>query len=158
MKTISYNRPRPTLQLIYGVGLLVLSSFALISGNFLGILFGVAGFYFFRNEGLEMNLENSQYRTTTSLFNLTFGTWNPLPEIEYVSVFKTTQTSRVWVSTASTQVTISCVKVNLFYNTNRKIEAYETDNTDQAFAIATQIASALHLKILDATSKDPNWL
>ncbi|MFD1016840.1 hypothetical protein [Winogradskyella rapida] len=158
MKTISYHRPRPTLQLIYGVGLLVLNILALISGNLLGVLFGAAGFYFFRKEGLEMDLENSQYRTTTSLFNLTFGTWHPLPEIEYVSVFKTTQTSRVWVSAASTQVTTSCIKVNLFYNTNRKIEAYETDNTDQAFAIATQIASALHLKVLDATSRDPKWL
>ncbi|MEP5256213.1 MAG: hypothetical protein ABJQ39_14215 [Winogradskyella arenosi] len=158
MKTISYHRPRPTLQLIYGVGLLVLNSLALISGNLLGVLFGVAGFYFFRKEGLEMDLENSQYRTTTSLFNLTFGTWHPLPEIEYVSVFKTTQTSRVWVSAASTQVTTSCIKVNLFYNTNRKIEAYETDNTDQAFAIATQIARALHLKVLDATSRDSKWL
>jgi len=75
-----------------------------------------------------------------------------------VSVFKTTQTTRVWVSTASTNVTNTVVKVNLFYNTNKKIEVYVCDNTDDAFIIAKQMANALNIDVLDATSRETKWL
>ncbi|MBU2926964.1 hypothetical protein [Winogradskyella psychrotolerans] len=156
MTIITYKRPIPKLKFIYGIGLFVIGILSI--DTYFGILFLGAGVFFFYTDGIEIDLTTKKYRYTINLFGLTFGKWQDFPEIEYVSVFKTTQTTRVWVSTASTNVTETVVKVNLFYNTNQKIEAYETDNTETAFNIAKQIAAALKIDVLDATSRDTKWL
>jgi len=153
---ISYKRPLPKLKFIYGIGLLILGILSL--NTLFSVLFLGACPFFFHTDGLQIDLTNKKYRNTINLFSLTFGKWQDFPQIEYVSVFKTTQTTRIWVSTASTNVTTTVIKVNLFYNTNQKIEAYETDNTDLAFDIAKQIASALQIDILDATERESKWL
>ncbi|WP_178986183.1 hypothetical protein [Winogradskyella helgolandensis] len=156
MNIISYKRPIPKLKFIYGIGLFVLGILSI--DTYFGILFLGAGVFFFYTDGIEIDLTIKKYRNTINLFSLTFGKWQDFPQIEYVSVFKTTQTTRVWVSTASTNVTETVVKVNLFYNTNQKIEAYETDNIETAFDMAKQIAAALNIDVLDATSRDTKWL
>ena len=139
--------------------MVLVSFFGILSiDTYFGVLFLGAGVFFFYTDGIEIDLTTKKYRNTINLFGLTFGKWKAFPQIEYVSVFKTTQTTRVWVSTASTNVTTTVVKINLFYNTNQKIEAYETDSTDIAFDIANQIATALQIDVLDATSRDTKWL
>jgi hypothetical protein len=153
-----YNKPIPTPKLIYGVGLVVISIISLISGNNISFMFLGLSFYFLKKDGIEIDLQHRQYRDLISLFGISYGKWKALPDIEYVSVFKTTQTSRVWVSTANTNVTSTAVKVNLFYNTNQKIEAYETENVDEAFKIGKEIAKMLNIDILDATERESKWL
>ncbi|MBF8149744.1 hypothetical protein ITJ86_07520 [Winogradskyella sp. F6397] len=156
MTTINYKRPIPTLKTIYGIGLFLLGILSI--DTLICIPFFGAGLYFFHTDGLQIDLKHKKYRNTINLFGLTFGKWQDFPQIKYVSVFKTTQSTRVWVSSASTNVSTTVIKVNLFYNTNQKIEAYETDNTEIAFDIAKQIATALNIDVLDATSRDTQWL
>jgi hypothetical protein len=150
------------MKFIYGIGLFLIGLFLIpinsISQNILGMLFCILSLYFFKKEGIEIDLRNKKYRNINSLFNITFGQWKAFPIIEYVSVFKTTQTTRVWVSTASTNITEKTIKVNLFYNTNQKIEAYETKDVDTAFNIAKEIATSLNIEILDATERESKWL
>lgn len=155
---IIYKSPIATMQLIYGIGLLVIGIVGLLN-NVLGLLFLAGGLYFFKTEGIEINLDKKTYRKTINLFNFSFGKWKDLPDIEYVSVFKTTTSSRVWVSSASTKVTNDVIKVNLFYNTNQKIQAFVTDDdVNDAFKVAQQIATALNIDVLDATSRETKWL
>ncbi|WP_340155605.1 hypothetical protein [uncultured Winogradskyella sp.] len=116
------------------------------------------GIYLLIQDGVELDYENKTYRRVKSFLGLTVGKWQPLPEIEYVSVFKTTETTTVWAASASANVSSSVVKVNLFYNTNQKIEVYDSKNLDEAFSTAKQIASALEVDVLDATSRDTKWL
>ena len=156
MNRISYKRPISKIKFIYGIGLFLIGILS-IDTPFCILFFGV-GLYFFYTDGIEIELTNKKYRNTINLLGLTFGKWKAFPEIEYVSVFKTTQTTRVWVSTASANVTTTVIKVNLFYNTNQKIEAFETNNIDKAFDIAKQIATALKIDVLDATTRDTKWL
>lgn len=158
MHNLVYNKSIPTPKLIYGVGNVVIGIISLISGNTIGYMFLGLSLYFLKKDGIEFQLKNKKYRETINLFGLVFGKWKHLPEIEYISVFNTNQTTRVWVSTASTNVTSSVLKVNLFYNTNQKIEAFITENKDEAFQIAKQIASVLKLDILDATERESKWL
>jgi len=150
------------MKFIYGIGLLIIGVLFLIYNNnsqyILGLLSCIIGLYFLSKEGIEVNFKNKKYRHTKSLFNLSYGKWIDFPEIEYISVFKTTQTTRVWVSSASTNVTEKTIKVNLFYNTNQKIEAYETKNIDDAFKKAKDIAAILNIDILDATERESKWL
>lgn len=155
---MTFNKPIPTPKLIYGVGLVLLGIISLVSGQYMGYMFLGLSLYFLKKNGIQFNLENKTYRNTVSLFGLVYGKWQQLPDIEYVSVFKSTQTSRVWVSTASTNVTRTSIKVNLFYNTNQKIEAFVTDSATDAFKVAKQIATVLNLDVLDATTRDTKWL
>lgn len=142
----------------------VLGAFALIVGlisifsDIKGLVPLFIGSYLLIEHGVEINLDNKTYRTFKSFFGLTFGKWQPLPDIEYVSVFKTTEVTTVWARSASANISSSVVKVNLFYNTNQKIEAYVTDDVDDAFEVAKQIATALSIDVLDATSRDTKWL
>jgi hypothetical protein len=150
------------MKFIYGIGLFLFGVLFLrinsISQNILGFLFCILSFYFFTTEGIEFDLNNKKYRNTNNLFNFSFGQWIDFPNIDYISVFKTTQTTKVWVSTASANVKEKTVKVNLFYNTNQKIEAYETKDVDHAFKKAKEIASILKVDILDATERESKWL
>ena len=47
---------------------------------------------------------------------------------------------------------------HLFYDTNKKIEAYSTYKKYDAFEKAKQIASFLNIDILDATERESKWL
>ncbi|WP_299120723.1 hypothetical protein [uncultured Winogradskyella sp.] len=158
MNSIIFNKPIPTPKLIYGVGLVAIGIISLLSGNNIGYMSIGLSLYFLKKDGLEIDPENKKYREIISLFSFSFGKWQDLPDIEYVSVFKTSQTTRVWVSTASTKVTSTTIKINLFYNTNQKIEAYETQNIEDAFEKAKQIATVLNIDILDATQTESKWL
>ena len=153
-----YNKPIPTLKLIYGIGLVVLGIISIIFGEYLGYMFIGTSLYFLKRDGIEFDLTNEKYRKTISLFGLYYGKWQVLPDIEYVSVFRSNQTTRVWVSTASTNVTDTIIEVNLFYDTNQKIEAFETQNINKAFLKAKELANALKVDILDATKRESNWL
>ena len=155
---MKYNRPVPIAKIIYGAGLILMGIITVISENPFGFIFIGISLYFFRENGIEIDLDNKKYRNIFSIFGLTYGQWENLPDIEYVSVFKTDITTRVWVSTASTNITNTVIKVNLFYNTNKKIEAYETENIDDAFEKAKEIATVLNVDILDATERESKWL
>ncbi|WP_299105962.1 hypothetical protein [uncultured Winogradskyella sp.] len=157
MNKINYISPVSTLQKVYGSGLFIIGAFSIFTSG-IGFIFIAASLYFFQTNGIEINLTTKTYRKTINILSLSFGKWLDLPDIEYVSVFKTTTSSRVWVSSASTKVTNTVIKVNLFYNTNQKIEAFVADNTKDAFEVAKQIASALEVDVLDATSRDTKWL
>jgi len=116
------------------------------------------GCYLLIQNGVEINFGNNTYRNVTSIFGLSLGKWQPLLDIEYVSVFKTTEVTTVWARTASANISKGIIKINLFYNTNQKIEAYITEDENNAFEKARLIASKLNIPILDATTKDSKWL
>ena len=142
----------------------VLGTFALVAGvltifkDIKGLVPLFIGLYLLIQDGVELDYECKRYRRVKSLFGITLGKWQPLPDIEYISVFKTTETTTVWASSASANVSSSVVKVNLFYDTNQKIEIYDSKNLDDAFLKAKQIASVLNIAVLDATSRETKWL
>lgn len=142
----------------------VLGTFAFIVGvitvvkDIKGLVPLFIGLYLLTQNGMELDYKNNTYRRVKSLFGITVGKWQPLPNIEYVSVFKTTETTTVWAASASANVSSSVVKVNLFYNTNQKIEIYDSKNADDAFSKAKEIAKILNIDVLDATSRETKWL
>ena len=121
------------------------------------ILSGI-GVYLALTQGSEINLATKEYRELYSIFGINFGKWKPLPALEYVSVFKTKENSRVQGLGASANFSSSIIKLNLFYNTNRKIEAYSTVDEADAFKVAKHLADVLKIDILDATERETKWL
>ena len=56
-----------------------------------------------------------KYREIYSVVGIDFGKWKDLPELEYVSVFETTENKRVQAMGATTTMKNNIYKLNLFY-------------------------------------------
>ncbi len=129
-----------------------------ITGSLMALIFVVIGLGLNVAEGSEIDLSSKTYRTIHSLFGIKVGKWIPIPEFEYVSVFKTKESQTVRVVTAETTQKYDIILVNLFYNRNKHITFYKTDNKKDAFDVADHFKLALGIDILDATEKEKKWL
>lgn len=159
MNVITYLKDVPTFKKILGYIFLVFGLFAFV---FLSIMFGVIflviGLNLLSTEGSEINLENSTYRNIKSLFGKNFGKWQPCPEFEYVSVFKTKENQTIRVVTAEATFQSDIILLNLFYNGNKHITFYKTQDRSDAFTVAEKFKSILNIAILDATGQEKVWL
>lgn len=157
MEKFTFKRKLPIWKIILGsiaIGVGIVSIFS----SFKGFISIGVGIFLLLIEGSEFDFKNQKYREVKSILGFNFGTWKPIPEIEYVSVFKTNETTTLRQLSAEANVTNEIIKLNLFYNTNQKIEAFNTYNIDEAFEKAKEIASILNVDILDATERETKWL
>lgn len=157
MDVFIFKRKHLLWQYVLGIFAITAGLISIIS-DIKGLVPLFIGSYLLVENGIAINFNNKTYRSFKSIFGFTFGQWKPLPNIEYISIFKTTEVTTVWARTASTNVSSTVIKVNLFYNTNQKIEVYNTHNVDEAFKKAKEIAAVLNINILDATTKDSKWV
>jgi len=109
-------------------------------------------------EGSEINLSSKKYREIYAVLGIKFGKWKDLPPVEYVSVFKAKENKRVQGLGASANFSNEVYKLNLFYNRNKKIEAYITEDLEDAFMNAKYISEILNIDILDATERESKWV
>ena len=116
------------------------------------------GIFLLLINGSEFDFEHHKYRKIKSILGISIGKWEPLPDIEYVSVFKTNELTTLRSRSAEANVKNEVIKLNLFYNTSKRIEAYRTYNIDDAFNKAKEIASLLNVDILDATERESKWI
>lgn len=159
MSTITYLKPVPIMKKTFGVSVGFFGITALVSGNVLyGSIAIMMGINLILSERSEINLEFNTYRQLKSVLGLKFGVWKPCPKFEYVSVFKTKETQRVNVVTATTNFTNEIIKLNLFYDGNKNITFYKIDNKTDAFKVAERFKLALDIDILDATESEQKWL
>ena len=159
MNKIIYLKEVPFFKKLFGIILGILAIGIFITSNMLfGLIFLAIGINLVLTEGSEIDLENKTYRTVKSIFGINFGKWNSCPKFEYVSVFRTKETQRVNVVTATTAFTNEIILLNLFYNGNKKITFYKTDDKEEAFKVAEHFKLALNIDILDATESEKKWL
>lgn len=134
--------------LILGLALFIIISGGLIQGF---ILLGIA-LYFLMQGGVELNLLDMKYKELTSWYGIRFGKWKSLPDIEYVSVFKTTKTKRFRAAGGNAAHSSSVIfKINLFYGRNRHITLLSTENKKKALEIGDNISKVLSVRLNDAT-------
>ncbi len=157
MNKFTFKRKLPVWKLIIGC-LAIMVGIIGVFKDLKGFVIIAMGIYFLLIEGSEFNFDNNTYRKIKSILGVSFGKWKPIPNIEYVSVFKTSETTTIREKSAEANVTNEIVKLNLFYNTNQKVEAYYTYDIDDAFKKAREIASLLNVDILDATERESKWL
>lgn len=157
-KNIRHLQPVSNIKIIFAIILSLFAVYLFFAGTLFGIILLGAALKLSLREGFELNLEERKYRNVYSIFAINFGFWKKLPEIEYVSVFKTIKNSRARVITAEANLGFEVFKLNLFYNKNQHIEAYVSDDKEDAFTIAKHIAIVLELDILDATTPEKEWI
>lgn len=76
--------------------------------------FGI-GLNMITRDGSQIDLDNKKYRNIKSIFGLNFGSWKSLPDFEYVSVFKTQESTDVNAFRA-TMVIFKRILYYEFYN------------------------------------------
>jgi hypothetical protein len=140
------------LLLLFGLSVFFYSSI------FFGIIsFGI-GLNLISTTGSQLDLENKAYRNITSIIGINIAKWKPTPEFDYISVFKTIEKQRFQVATAGTIITNTVILLNLFYDQNKHITFYKTEDLADAFDIANHLKIALNIKVLDATKSPYQWL
>ena len=155
---ISYSRKLALWKKAVGITILIFGIYSLMSSPFalVPILLGVMLLIV---EGTEIDLASKTYRKINSVFGIKFGSWQPLPDIEYVSVFSTKERVTARALSAETTNSEDIIVLNLFYDRNKKISAYRTNNIKDAYEVAFHISDALMVDVLDATVKnDFRWL
>jgi hypothetical protein len=156
--TIRNVKKVPIMKLILGFALICFGIHSAIFNNVFGLVLSGIGVFLVMSQGSEINLDTKKYREFYSVLGIDFGTWKDLPQLEYVSVFKTKENSRVQAMGASANFSNPIIKLNLFYNTNKKIEVYKTEDVEEAFKLAKHLAEIFSIDILDATDKESKWL
>ena len=156
--TLRHLQPVAPVRIVFAIILSLLSFYLFFEGTLFGIILLGAALKLGTREGVEIDLNGKRYRKIYSIFAINIGVWKQLPLIEYVSVFKTTKKSRARVIAAEANLGFEVYKLNLFYNRNKHIEAYDTDLKDDAFKVAKHIATVLEIDILDATEAEKKWL
>lgn len=156
---ITYTKKAPVAKTIFGYALVLLGLVLFVTGDIImGVIMIVLGVGLTTKEGSEINLTSKQYRTIRSVFGITVGSWKPIPEFEYVSVFRTKENQTVRVVTAEATTSSEVILLNLFYNRNKHITFYKTNNKEDAFKVAEHFKLALDIDILDATESEKKWL
>lgn len=159
MKTIIYLKEIPFFKKFFGITLGIFGLASFFTGYIiLGAIFFMLGVNFILTEGIEIDLESKTYRTVKSIFGKNFGKWNPYPEFEYVSVFKTKESQRINVVTATTSITSEIILLNLFSKGNKHFTIYKTTDKNDAFKVAEQLKLEFNIDILDATGSEKKWL
>lgn len=157
---ISYTREIPIFKRILSITLMLVGLYIFMFENiFVGIMMFVIGLNLFVTEGSEINLSAKTYRKVKSILGAKFGKWEPIPQFEYVSVFKTREGTEV----SSMGATIGTFKnevifLNLFYKNNRHFTCFKTEDRSEAFQVAEHLKMALNIDILDATGPEKKWL
>ena len=72
---------------------------------------------------------------------------------KYISVFNTTESVTVRVENIETTKSSDIILLNLFFEDKTKITIYRTNDAKDAFNVASHIADALIIDLLDATEK-----
>ncbi|EAQ99765.1 hypothetical protein [Maribacter sp. HTCC2170] len=86
------------------------------------------------------DLDNKKYKIDYSLGPIGFGKWKPLPQIDYVSVFKQPKENGDYIYEA-----------NLWYQKNKHFNILESDNLESVFEMGKRVAQILNVKLLNAT-------
>lgn len=159
MNIISYLKNVPTFKKILGVMFICLGLFSIAMLSILfGVIFFTIGLNLLSTEGSQINLDNNTYRNVKSIFGHKFGKWQPCPEFEYVSVFKTKENQTIRVITAETTFQSDVILLNVFYKGNKHITFYKTSDKANAFEVAEKFKSIFNIDILDATESEKKWL
>ena len=157
--TLKYIKRVPGWKTILGILIAILCLYLVIFGSIKNIIPIAFSVLLLQTNGTEINLETKTYRKIYSILGLNFGKWQPLPETEYVSVFSTTQSTKIWASSATANITDAIYMINIFHNTNQKIEVCNAYSKKEAFDIGSHVAFTLDIDLLDATeNKNFKWM
>jgi hypothetical protein len=156
--TYTYINPE-SRPLVIKILATIILLFGLLQFGLLTIVLGLGSIgLFMYAEGIEIDFLSKQYRLIKSFGPMRFGKWQPFTATNYISVFKTTLVSSVsGRSGTSISSRENVIKVNIIFSKSNRVLAFQTEDKEEAFKVACQLAEKLHMKIWDATAQKGQW-
>lgn len=108
--------------------------------------------------GIQIDLKNKLHREYTAFFTFKMGKWKKLPDIEYATVFTEHTSQDMGVQSISAENKTTKFKICLVVTEQLRIDAGSFDDKAQAIEKGIYLANALHIRLLDYTSKEPGWV
>lgn len=107
-----------------------------------------------RQFAMIIDIEKRAYKIQEGLLGIfKWGTFKPMPKIDYVLVFRSLFAKCESCSLDKYENNPNAYfQVSLVYNKNRKIIVEETKNKEEAFSIATKVALGLKAKLRDSAT------
>jgi hypothetical protein len=101
-----------------------------------------------------IDLEKRTYKIQEGLLGIfKWGTFKPLPKVDYVLVFRSLFVKCEGCSLDENENNPNAYfQVSLVYNKNRKIIVEETKNKEEAFVFAMEVAKGLKSKLRDSAT------
>jgi hypothetical protein len=104
----------------------------------------VIAFYFSVVKSYHFDFTNNLYKKQQAFLWFKLGKWNPLPELEYISVFQKEE---------------GVYEINLWYIGNKHFKIYHMFDEAEAMKVGKQLAISLRIDLLDATvANDSKWI
>ena len=153
-----YLRKQPLIKMIFGISLICVGINVVLFTSISGLIAVGIGLFLVKKDGIELDLESKKFRSVISFFGINFGKWESVPDFEYVSVFKTSENIRARYIVAEAHLKNQIYKVNLFYNRNKYMTAYKTEELEDAMKIGIEVGSVFQIDVLDATTANQKWL
>ena len=151
--TTTQLQPLTFSAVFFGILFTVLPILFIHQGNRSAAVLFIIALIVFSKRGIEINARRNTYRDIRSIFGVNIGLWKKLPAIQYISVFKTTQKSRIRVITAEAIGKFPVYKINLFYKGNKHLEVYVAETSEEAFDVANTLSQFLEAPVHDATNE-----
>ena len=107
-----------------------------------------------RQFAMIIDIEKRAYKIQEGLLGIfKWGTFKPMPKIDYVLVFRSLFAKCESCSLDKYENNPNAYfQVSLVYNKNRKIIVEETKNKEEAFSIATKVELGLKAKLRDSAT------
>jgi hypothetical protein len=153
------KRDKPLFINIIGGMILFFALMRILNSPISGVLMTVAslGLFAFQS-GIEINFQEKFYRNVSIIGPQSFGKWMPLPELGYISLFKT---NLVYTATGRSGTSVSqkssIIQVSLVGTENQKIKVYEGKDKNEAIAKAKEFSKLFNIDIWDATIRPADW-
>lgn len=155
-----YKREKPTSLKVMGVLAALFSLGGLAYTPVFGLAMALAaGGLLLYQSGIEVDFKERKYRLITAFGNQGFGEWEALPALKCVSVFRTKFSSQTYGrSNASVTTTEQVIQVNLVTAQDKRMLLFESEDKNDAFDFARNVAAKLNEKLWDATEKEGQWV
>lgn len=142
-----------------GFALLIAGVIMLISMNYFGIGFIVIGpAFFLLKTGIRINFGERSFQEYRGVFGLYFGKWEKLPEIEYVTVYRETESQGMNVQSISGWNIDTRYNTDLIFPEPHRLKVINFPDKTAAMEAGKLLAEKLQTRLLDYTSHEPVWM
>lgn len=120
------------------------------------LLFGVAlatlGY------GNQIDFTTKSYRSYLFILGFKTGKWKKLPAIKYVNIYPERASQDAWVESIGATYKFKNYKVRLVVNQREHYDIGFFSGKEEAMKVAILMAAELKTRLLDYTSKKPQWV
>lgn len=104
-----------------------------------------------RKFGVLLDTQNKTYKKQETFFGIHFGEWKILPIIDYILIFKTLYV-KCETCTIEDIDDQGIYQLSFVYNKNRKLIIHESNNKQEVFKLAKNLAQEFKVSMRDSAS------